>query len=1585
MTLLALLCVNKAQAAEAYAVFSGNTLTFYYDSNKKTRSGNVYGMNSTGLPGWNTHKASIQKVVFDASFANARPTSCRSWFYDFSNLTTITGIGYLNTSEVTTMYCMFYKCSALTSLDVSKFNTAKVTTMRGMFYNCGNVKVLNVSGFNTANVTSMRTMFYNCAGVSTLDVSRFNTAKVEDFNQMFYECNGLTSLNLSSFTFNTGITSQYMIPIAGLKWLAVPSTANNLEDNTCTKIGTKAAPCELSYPSGFTPQKTSTGSGWYMWKSGYFKDATSATTKAYAVLSGSTLTFYNDASYGSRSGTVYDLNSGNTAPDWNSKASTVTKVVFNSNFASARPNTCYRWFYTMNNLSTITGINYLNTSKVTNMGSMFSGCSSLTAVDVSGFDVSNVTTFAYMFYGCAKITELKTSEWENTIVTNMSNMVAGCAKLESFDFVSAATIITEEVGDGEHSVIYSFQSNVSTKNVTNMSSMFSGCTSLKSLNLEGFDLSKNPTTTNFLKGCSALEWVYMTQSMNNLNAAACSGVGTASKPCEMVFAGTIQGATYYSNYFVWKGGYFYGEGFTPDDPDEVKGYAVLSGTTLTFYYDDIYKTRSGTVYDLNSGSNKPAWNAKASTVKTVVFDESFFDASPTSTYYWFGGMTNLTAINDIENLDTRSVTNMAYMFYGCSSLKTLNVGNFDTSSVTNMAYMFSGCSKLTALQLYYEETAIEYSLYETNFTTKAASNMSNMFAGCSSLKELVLVQFTVTSGTNTTNFLKGCSALETLYIDTNLNSLDASALSGVGTASAPCLVEYHEHEAMPQPSSIKPTYYVWKSGYCRSLQQGFAELSEDGKTLTFKYEIFDNYSWSGHPRDIYPLNQDVDDTEWMEKAGNITKVVFEEDFKYVRPVSTSCWFMDMNNLTQIVGINYLNTSETTAMYCMFAKCNKLASIDLSHFDTSKVETMWSMFSECKSLLNIDVSKFNTSNCESFRNMFYGCSSIKAINLSGFNTAKAYTMDHMFYGCTSLESLDLSSFTNIPETKNEIVGTPKMLKNCSSLKTLTIPSAASKFHSSACEGVGTASKPCTLVYPSGFNPEKTATGNGYYVWKSGYFKDVQTTTGEAYAVFSGNTLTFYYDNNKKSRSGNVYGMNSTGLPGWNTHKASIQKVVFDASFANARPTSCRSWFYDFSNLTTITGIGYLNTSEVTTMYCMFYKCSALTSLDVSKFNTAKVTTMRGMFYNCGNVKVLNVSGFNTANVTSMRTMFYNCAGVSTLDVSRFNTAKVEDFNQMFYECNGLTSLNLSSFTFNTGITSQYMIPIAGLKWLAVPSTANNLEDNTCTKIGTKAAPCELSYPSGFTPTKTSSGSGWYVWKSGYFKDAEWVKGDVDHDNETNVVDVMLVINDILNKKSPSFHFTEADMNGNGKIEVDDAMMIVDIVLHLQKSAPAHGRGTTSSMSLSRNGNTVTLHLDATEPFTAFEMTLALPAGCTLTSTKVIPARSRGHQVITHRLDDGRYRVAVVTFAGTSLADNGTPLLQFTMEGLQADELSVDDILLTNQQYEEITLPGIQGVATGINELEVEEADAPIYSIQGIQTKTPTRGIYIQNGRKVVIRR
>ena len=350
--------------------------------------------------------------------------------------------------------------------------------------------------------------------------------------------------------------------------------------------------------------------------------------------------------------------------------------------------------------------------------------------------------------------------------------------------------------------------------------------------------------------------------------------------------------------------------------------------------------------------------------------------------------------------------------------------------------------------------------------------------------------------------------------------------------------------------------------------------------------------------------------------------------------------------------------------------------------------------------------------------------------------------------------------------------------------------------------------------------------------------------EAYAVLSSDkaTLTFYYDNNKSSQTGTVYSMNADKAPGWYSSRESITKVVFNSSFASARPTSCYSWFYGMKNLASITGLTYLNTSEVTNMFGMFYNCSTLTSLDVSKFNTAKVTNMTGMFYGCSGVKVLNISNFSTSNVTIMRNMFYKCSGVTTLDVSKFNTSNVTDlsgmftycsnvkglnvksfvttkstdFKNMFFGCDALTSLDLSSFTFSSSVSSSHMIACQGLTWLAIPSTANNIASDACETVGKKTAPCELSFPSGFTPQKTSTGSGWYQWKTGYFKDAptSFVKGDVDHNGEVEIADVMITVDVVLKKTPYVFYFDEADIDGNNEIEVADVMKIVDIILHKQ---------------------------------------------------------------------------------------------------------------------------------------------------------------------------
>ena len=150
-------------------------------------------------PGWLSYRNYYNKVVFDESFAEARPKSCCAWFLNNTRLRSIEGIEHLNTSEVTDMGWMFYGCTNLQSLDVSHFDTQNVTRMKSMFCGCYLVEELDVSHFNTANVTDMSYMFNECQSLTTLDVSHFNTSNVTDMTEMFRYCTQLTTIDVSHF------------------------------------------------------------------------------------------------------------------------------------------------------------------------------------------------------------------------------------------------------------------------------------------------------------------------------------------------------------------------------------------------------------------------------------------------------------------------------------------------------------------------------------------------------------------------------------------------------------------------------------------------------------------------------------------------------------------------------------------------------------------------------------------------------------------------------------------------------------------------------------------------------------------------------------------------------------------------------------------------------------------------------------------------------------------------------------------------------------------------------------------------------------------------------------------------------------------------------------------------------------------------------------------------------------------------------------------------------------------------------------------------------------------------------------------
>ncbi len=201
---------------------------------------------------------------------------------------------------------------------------------------------------------------------------------------------------------------------------------------------------------------------------------------------------------------------------------------------------------------------------------------------------------------------------------------------------------------------------------------------------------------------------------------------------------------------------------------------------------------------------------------------------------------------------------------------------------------------------------------------------------------------------------------------------------------------------------------------------------------------------------------------------------------------------------------------------------------------------------------------------------------------------------------------------------------------------------------------------------------------------------QAQTREAYVAQSADktTLTFYYDDQRATRTGTTWGIEekkekgNVTYPAWagtyRVAESTTTRVVFDVSFRDFRPTTTARWFYNYDELKQIEGLEFLNTSEVKDMSWMFSDCSGLPSLDLSHFNTQNVTNMGRMFYRCSDLTSLDVKNFNTQNVTDMSGMFSDCSGLTSLDVSHFNTQKVIYMNWMFSGCSGLTSLDLSHF-------------------------------------------------------------------------------------------------------------------------------------------------------------------------------------------------------------------------------------------------------------------------------------------------------------------
>ena len=554
-----------------------------------------------------------------------------------------------------------------------------------------------------------------------------------------------------------------------------------------------------------------------------------------------------------------------------------------------------------------------------------------------------------------------------------------------------------------------------------------------------------------------------------------------------------------------------------------------------------------------------------------------------------------------------------------------------------MRYMFNGCSSLTTLDV-------------SNFNTDDVTDMGWMFNGCSNLTTLDVSKFNTANVTDMGWMFCGCSSLTTLDVS-KFNTENVTDMN-------------HMFDNCDNISELNLNSF-------------------DTKSVIQMYNMF------AYCRSLKKLDLSSFNTESVETMYQM--------------------FLGAQQLETIIMSNSFNTKNVTAMENMFYSCTNLVVLDLRSFDTRKVTSMWQMFSDCSNLTTIFVSdQWSTQNVNtSPDDLFVGWNGPFSYspNLIG-NAGTTYSEDHqdvdyahidtesnpgylttesykVFYdldGDGKIDDLSTVDWENdaTPPTSFILDGTPE----------LPIPNPISKKGQKFRGWKGT---PITGIEDNkpqkDISIKKGAEGNRIYtaVWDD----------KEAYVVVSADstTLTFYYDDQRSNRTGaGVHGIDEfdqDGYPKWinvvydgEGNNPWIENpyttVKFDDSFKNARPSSCRNWFWYCTKLKGLEGIANLNTEDVTDMYCMFRECRSLTTLDVSNFNTENVTDMFYMFDGCSSLTTLDISKFNTENVMDMSGMFYDCSNLTTLDVSKFNTDNVTDMDAMFCGCSSLTTLDISKF-------------------------------------------------------------------------------------------------------------------------------------------------------------------------------------------------------------------------------------------------------------------------------------------------------------------
>ncbi|MBQ3657991.1 MAG: BspA family leucine-rich repeat surface protein [Bacteroidales bacterium] len=682
---------TRSQAQQAYVKFdkASGTETYYY---------------GTETTNYDWDEADVKRIVIDKSYSNYNLGSSLSYmFKNYVNLTSIEGLGNINTANVTNMQEMFAGCTSLKSIDLTGFNTSKVQYMAGMFSNCSSLKTLDLSGFNTENVTDMFRMFGECSNLQTIYVSKaWTVSKIDNptYQEVFSGCKNLFGQN-ATCNGEDKIGADYANTTNGYLTLKTAQavvfvqkpnnwvyTGRPYKLNISTNFGTVV--CKIGKNGQYTTtQPTFTDAGTYTvyYKvedgDGFIGVSEQSINITVAKIQGKIMnkpTVVNNLKY---TGKEQELVVAGTAQNKGTVVYSLDGKTYSADLPKAINAGSYTVYYKVNEETNISASTPATiTNKIAKAQNTITATPNSTIYDGK---TKTLLSMATATYGKVTFTMGGKNYTEIPTAVNAGTYKITCQVAATTNYNAASTEVTVVISKAlneitkKPSAIKNLVANDNPQELISAGTVKNG-TLLYSLDGKNYS-SKIPTAVD----AGEYTVYYKADESDNYKAidAATLKVTVAEK----------------------------------EAPKPVKeAYALLSEGTLTFYYGENKPEGALPLRNEEADNNWPS--STYTTITKVVFDKSFKEYKPYKTSYWFQGFDKLTEVSGMENINTEDLEYMNSMFQFCDNLKSVDFSGFNTAKVTDMTRVFWGCENLESV------------FVGEGWTTSAVKKSSGMFEDC---------------------------------------------------------------------------------------------------------------------------------------------------------------------------------------------------------------------------------------------------------------------------------------------------------------------------------------------------------------------------------------------------------------------------------------------------------------------------------------------------------------------------------------------------------------------------------------------------------------------------------------------------------------------------------------------------------------------------------------------------------------------------------------------------------------------------------------------------------------------------------------